>query len=104
MTGEETLLSPPSATDATALGPTGEGGVGESGDGLGAPRVELAYEPRYQRYAGSMYPCVPPIYQYIYIYMYILHIFILHSIFLLYCTAMQPQNLYVGMRSSFFPL
>lgn len=46
--GEDVLLSPPSSIDATAVG--GADGVG--GDGgvpQGAPRVELAYEPRYQR-------------------------------------------------------
>ncbi|CAN0201650.1 unnamed protein product [Ectocarpus fasciculatus] len=43
--GADTLMSPPSSIDATAVGADGA-----SGDGLGAPRVELAYEPRYQRF------------------------------------------------------
>lgn len=51
MTNEEALLSPPSATEVMAVG---HGGVDEcfdeSGDAVGAaPRVQLAYEPRYQR-------------------------------------------------------
>lgn len=39
------LMTPPSSIDATAVGADGA-----RGDGQGAPRVELAYEPRYQRY------------------------------------------------------
>lgn len=46
--GEDVLLSPPSSIDATAVG--GADGAGEDGGAsLGVPRVELAYEPRYQR-------------------------------------------------------
>ncbi|CBJ32730.1 conserved unknown protein [Ectocarpus siliculosus] len=43
--GADMLMSPPSSIDATAVGADGA-----RGDELGAPRVELAYEPRYQRF------------------------------------------------------
>ncbi|CAM9777768.1 unnamed protein product, partial [Ectocarpus sp. 12 AP-2014] len=43
--GADMLMSPPSSIDATAVGADGA-----RGDGLGVPRVELAYEPRYQRF------------------------------------------------------
>lgn len=47
--GEGALLSPPSSSDAMAVGAVGVGE--EEGGGLEgrAPRVELEYEPRYQR-------------------------------------------------------
>lgn len=41
--GASALLSPPSEADAAAVGLAGEGEVAAS------PRVDLAYEPRYQR-------------------------------------------------------
>lgn len=44
-TGEDVLMSPPSAVEATAIGAGEEnGGVPQA-----APRVEMGYEPRYQR-------------------------------------------------------
>eukprot|EP00752_Nemacystus_decipiens_P013042 g11537.t2 len=47
--GEDVLMSPPSSTDTTAVGGAdGFGGDGETPQR--APRVELAYEPRYQRF------------------------------------------------------
>jgi len=43
--GEDVLMSPPSAVEATAVG------AGEENGGVppAAPRVEMGYEPRYQR-------------------------------------------------------
>lgn len=46
--GEDALMSPPSAADATAVEASGIAGE-ENDAAVGAPRVELGYEPRYQR-------------------------------------------------------
>lgn len=46
--GEDALMSPPSAADAMAVEASGVDGE-ESDAAFGAPRVELGYEPRYQR-------------------------------------------------------
>lgn len=54
MVEEDVLMSPPSSVDIKTVGFGGGGGGGAAGEGeegasRGAPRVELAYEPRYQR-------------------------------------------------------
>lgn len=46
-TGGDVLMSPPSAADTMAVT---EGDGDESSSAMGAPRVELGYEPRYQRW------------------------------------------------------
>lgn len=52
---DDVLMSPPSSVDVKAVGSGGGGGggaaVAEEHEGAprGAPRVELAYEPRHQR-------------------------------------------------------
>ncbi|CAM9627762.1 unnamed protein product [Scytosiphon promiscuus] len=48
--GEGALLSPPSSSDATAVGASDVGEGEGAGLGARASRVELDYEPRYQRF------------------------------------------------------